>query len=89
MRYPVFFEERAIKELKKIEKPYQKIIRKKIDQLAENFDLLSKNLKLLKGKYDYYRLRVGKYRVIFHKDDINIIITIVRIGHRKKIYENI
>jgi mRNA interferase RelE/StbE len=86
--YAVFFEERAAKELVRIEKPYQLLIKKKIEQLSENFDSMVNNLKPLKGKYDYYRLRVGSYRVIFHKDDRKIIITIVRIGHRKSIYKD-
>ncbi len=89
MIYKVFFEEKAKKELSKIEKPFQKLIVEKIKQLSENFDLMTNNMIPLKGNFDFYRLRVGKYRVIFHKDDENIIITIVRIGHRKNIYEKL
>ncbi|MCK5058523.1 MAG: type II toxin-antitoxin system RelE/ParE family toxin [Candidatus Aminicenantes bacterium] len=89
MKYEVFFEERAEKELAKIEKPFQRLIVTKIKQLAENFDSLANNLKILKGKNDYYRLRVGNFRVIFYKDDAKIVITIVRIGHRKDIYERL
>ena len=89
MKYAVFFEEKAKKELAKINKPFQRLIANKINQLAENFDSLKGNLKHLQGKYDYFRLRVGNYRVIFHKDDAKIIITIIRIGHRKDIYETI
>ncbi|MCX6556517.1 MAG: type II toxin-antitoxin system RelE/ParE family toxin [Candidatus Aminicenantes bacterium] len=88
MIYAVFFEERAAKELARIDKPYQLLIKKKIEQLTENFDSMVNNLKPLKGKYDYYRLRVGSYRVIFHKDSRKIIISIVRIGHRKSIYKD-
>ena len=87
MKYAVFFEERAEKDLAKINKPHQQLIANKIKQLADNFDSLANNLKILKGKYDYYRLRVGDFRVIFHKDDAKIIITIIRIGHRKDIYK--
>ncbi|MGD2087455.1 MAG: type II toxin-antitoxin system RelE/ParE family toxin [Candidatus Aminicenantes bacterium] len=89
MKYAVFFEERAKKELSKIDKPFQRLIVNKINQMAEDFDSLKGNLKRLQGKYDYYRLRVGNYRVIFHKDDVKIIITIIRIGHRKDIYDTI
>ena len=88
MRYAVFFEESAAKELAKIEKPYQLLIKKKIEQLAKDFDSMVNNLKPLKGKYDYYRLRVGSYRVIFHKDTGKIMISIVHIGHRKSIYKD-
>jgi mRNA interferase RelE/StbE len=89
VRYAVYFQERAAKELAKIDRPYQLLIKKKIDQLATDYESMSGNLKALKGKYDYYRLRVGSYRVIFHKDSNKIVITIVRIGHRQSIYNNI
>ncbi|MGB7295866.1 MAG: type II toxin-antitoxin system RelE/ParE family toxin [Candidatus Aminicenantales bacterium] len=33
-----------------------------------------------------YRLRIGAYRVIFKKDKARLIILIVRVGHRRKVY---
>ena len=87
MRYSVFYEERAAKELAKIDRAYQLLIKKKIEQLAEDFESMSGNLKTLKGKYDYFRLRVGGYRVIFHKDAKKIMITIVRVGHRREVFK--
>jgi len=89
VRYSVFYEERAAKELAKIDKPYQLLIKKKIEQLAEDFESMSGNLKRLKGKYDYYRLRVGSHRVIFQKDAKKIVIIIVRIGHRREVYKDL
>ena len=35
---------------------------------------------------DLYRLRVGSYRIIFKRDGKELVILIVRIGHRKEIY---
>lgn len=87
MRYSVFYEERAAKELAKIDRAYQLLIKKKIEQLAEDFESMSGNLKPLQGKYDYFRLRVGSYRVIFHKDARKIMIIIVRIGHRREVFK--
>ena len=89
MRYSVFYEEKAAKELAKIDRPYQLLIKKKIKQLAEDFESMSGNLKPLKGEYDYFRLRVGSYRVVFHKDTRKIIITIVRIGQRREVYKDL
>ena len=89
MTYKVFYSPKAAKELAQISKPFQQLIVRKITQLSENFASLSNNLKILKGKHDYYRLRVGGYRVIFHKDDERILITIIRIGDRKNIYDSL
>ena len=89
MKYSVFYEERAARELAKIDRPYQLLIKKKIELLAADFESMSGNLKHLKGKYDYYRMRVGSYRVIFHKDAKKITITIVRIGHRREVYQDL
>lgn len=88
MRYSVFYEERAANELARIDRPYQLLIKKKIEQLAANFESMSGNLKPLHGKYDYFRLRVCSYRVIFHKDARKIMITIVRVGHRREVYRD-
>ncbi|MBE0665563.1 MAG: type II toxin-antitoxin system RelE/ParE family toxin [Candidatus Aminicenantes bacterium] len=89
MSYAVFYEEKAAKELAKIERPYQLLIKKKIELLAEDFASMANNLKPLKEKYDYYRLRVGRYRVLFHKDARKIMITIVRVGYRREVYKDL
>ena len=50
---------------------------------AENLSGVS-NVKKLKGETDYYRIRVGDYRIgIKVKDDL---VSFVRILHRKEIY---
>ena len=86
MIYKLIFLKSAVKDLKAVETPYQIIIKQKITQLSEDFESLKNNLKSLKGNKDLYRLRVGKYRVIFTKDDDKLLITVVRIGHRKNVY---
>ena len=87
MSYSVFFESKALKEFKKIDRANQTLIKEKILQLAANYDSLKNQLKPLKGKYDFLRLRVGNYRVVFQKDEDKLVIIIVRIGHRKAIYK--
>jgi len=87
MTYKLVFFESAVKDLEAIEKPYDKLIKRKIIQLSEDFESLENNVKVIKGKDNYYRLRVCKYRIIFIKDDDKVLIIIVRIGHRKSIYE--
>ncbi|MBC8359430.1 MAG: type II toxin-antitoxin system RelE/ParE family toxin [Candidatus Aminicenantes bacterium] len=85
--YKLKFLGKALNDLKKIDRPYQKIIKEKLLILAENPEALKSNIKKLSGtRDDYYRLRIGSYRVIFKREEKKLIIIIVRIGHRKEIY---
>lgn len=78
---------RAAEDLAKIDRPHQRIIKEKLLILAKNPDALKNSIKKLKGDIeDLYRLRVGSYRVIFKKDGRELLILIVRIGHRKEVY---
>ena len=46
------------------------------------------NIKALKGKLKgYYRYRVGDYRVIYEINNQTIQVIVVKIAHRKNIYE--
>jgi len=49
-------------------------------------EALQNNIKRLAAGEDFFRLRVGSYRVIFKKEDRRLLILIIRIGHRKEIY---
>jgi mRNA interferase RelE/StbE len=86
--YTLKFLGRALQDLKKIDLPFQKIIKEKLLILAENPAVLKNSIKKLTGtKEDYYRLRVGSYRIIYEKRDKELIILIIRIGHRREIYQ--
>ncbi len=60
-----------------------KRITKALKTLEENPKLQS-SLKL-SGR-DGYRLRIGDYRIIYEIDEVNKIVTILDIGHRKDVY---
>ena len=40
----------------------------------------------LSGREDLYRLRVGQYRVVYSVGDAELVVVIVRVGHRKDVY---
>ena len=44
-----------------------------------------RGIKKLSGREEY-RLRVGDYRVLYIVDDVNRIVTIVAVGHRREVY---
>ena len=85
--YKLEFLRKAVDDLKKIDKANQKVIKGKLLILAKNPLALKNNIKLIGDKEEkLYRLRVGSYRVIFKRKEKELIIIIVRIGHRKEIY---
>ena len=85
--YSLLFLTSAKKEFKKLDKSAQKIIKEKLKLLAEDPECLKNNIKPLKGEYKgKFRLRVHQYRIIFQLKDKELVITIIRIGHRKEIY---
>jgi len=86
--YTLKFIGRAVQDLKKIDLPFQKIIKEKLLILAENPNILKNNIiKLSSTKEDCYRLRVGNYSVIYEKKEKELIILIIRIGHRREVYQ--
>jgi mRNA interferase RelE/StbE len=85
--YKLKFLGKALEDLKRIDRAHQKIIKAKLLILAKNPAALKNNIKKIGGKKDnLYRLRTGSYRIIFRKEEEQLVIIIVRIGHRKEIY---
>ena len=85
--YSLKFLGKALDDLKRIAKPHQKIIKQKLLILAQDPEALKNNIKKLSTEKDViYRLRIGSYRVIFQKDQHELIILIIRIGHRKDVF---
>jgi mRNA interferase RelE/StbE len=85
--YKLIFLDRAMDELRKIDRARQKIIKAKLLILARNPAALKNNIRRLSGPEEaLYRLRIGAYRVIFKKDEVRLVILVVRVGHRKEIY---
>ena len=43
--------------------------------------------KKLSGEDDLYRMRVGDYRIVYQLRGHELVILIVRVGHRREIYQ--
>lgn len=88
--YKLRFLKRAVRELEKIDVPHQKIIKAKLEILSRSPEALANNITKLAGTArDYHRLRVGTYRVIFERRDDELIIIVIRIGHRRDVYSKL
>jgi mRNA interferase RelE/StbE len=83
MKYEVKWTDTALRQLKKLGKPVCKQIIEKIEKIVENPFLFVKRLKEL----PFYSLRVGDYRVIMSIDGKNLVVFVLEVGHRRKIYK--
>ncbi|MBL7544050.1 MAG: type II toxin-antitoxin system RelE/ParE family toxin [Bdellovibrionaceae bacterium] len=84
--YKVEYLESIKEDLKSISKANKDQIRKAIEKkLAANPIEFGKPLQYsLKG---LRRLRVGDYRIIFQIEEENKVVLIVKIGHRREVYQ--
>ena len=76
---------------KKIKKPEFRKLYKKIEEyiypLIKRNPFYGPNIKRLKGEYlEFYRYRIGDYRLFYTVKDEEIIIYIIDIVHRKEAY---
>ena len=85
--YKIVFKKSALKELQNLPQKIQQKIIDATTLLSVNpyTDLLQ--IKKLKGADSLYRIRIQDYRVIYHIESDIIKITVIKIGHRKEVYE--
>lgn len=89
MTWKVEFDNRARKELRKLDKQTQDRILKWIRENLATEAAPRRTGKILRGTMrGLWRYRVGDYRIISQIQDANILILVVRIGHRSTIYED-
>lgn len=87
--YTLVFLNKAMDELKRLDRARQRIIKAKLLILTKNPAVLKNNIRRLSGPEEaLYRLRIGAYRVIFKKDEARLVILVIRVGHRREIYKD-
>lgn len=82
--YSIEFLNSAASEFEKLDAKTQKRIGSRIDALSTNPrpDGCTK----LKGSTNTYRIRVGDYRVLYDVEDKRIVVTVIKVGHRRDVY---
>lgn len=85
--YQVKFKPSAKKSFESLDNKIKKQVANKINQLADN----PENLKpeKIQGSDSFYRVRSGDYRIIYEIIDNELVILVVKIGHRREIYKKI
>jgi mRNA interferase RelE/StbE len=85
--FRIEFTNSAAKALAAIPRKNQKRIARKIESLAENPPAPAKTK--MKGNNPFHRVRAGDYRIIYEIQNEILLILILKIGHRKKVYRRL
>jgi mRNA interferase RelE/StbE len=62
-------------------------IKKKIEDLSKN--LPDPATTKMKGNNLFHKIRSGDYRIVYEIHDDRLVILVVKIGHRKDVYNNL
>ena len=85
------YEVRLSLEAEKVFAKCNKALAKKLARCFSNLENSPRshpNIKPLKGSYSgYYRYRVGDYRVVYSIEDELVVVNVILIAHRSKVYE--
>ncbi len=82
--YNIVFEKKALESLNKLENNIKQRIWDKIQECKENPFRYLKHLEEMPG----FKLRIGDYRVIIDINNLKKTLIVLKIGHRKNVYED-
>ncbi|MGH9499285.1 MAG: type II toxin-antitoxin system RelE family toxin [Terriglobales bacterium] len=84
MAYTVIYQGAAESTLRKLPKEIQARIVRKVDQLAR--DPFPAGREKLGDATNLWRIRIGDYRVIYTVERKELIVLVLKIGHRREVY---
>jgi mRNA interferase RelE/StbE len=83
--YNIEWKHSAARELRKLPREAISRILQAVEQLAT--EPYPHGVRKLIGSERTYRIRVGDYRVVYNVVSSTLIIQIVRVGHRREVYD--
>lgn len=87
MRWAIEYARSVEKDLRAIDRPARERIRTFLEQRVAPLDDPRSIGKCLKGELsEYWRYRIGDYRLICEIRDETIVVLVLRVGHCKEIY---
>jgi mRNA interferase RelE/StbE len=87
LAYTVLLAPAAEQQLKTLDKPLQQRITKRLTRLGDT--PRPHGVDKLAGEDNLYRVREGEYRIIYAIQDKELIVLVVKIGHRKEVYRKL
>ncbi len=89
MAWTIEYDHRVLKDMKKLDKPVQQQILDYFDnRIADSSDPRDLGKSLKSSFSGLWRYRIGDYRAICRIEDEKLIVLVVRVAHRSKVYEN-
>jgi mRNA interferase RelE/StbE len=85
MSYQVSIKPSAQRQFKKLTRAIQEDLVATIESLSEEPRPLG--CKKLKGRKNQYRVRSGDSRIIYRIEDASLVVEVIKIGHRRDVYE--
>ena len=88
--YEIVFSRRAERELRTLAQGDRKAAKRIVAAIAKlAADPRPSGVKKLRGSEDgdFYRIAVGVYRVVYAIEDARVLIEVLRVGHRREVYE--
>lgn len=82
-KYRLIFKKSVARDLRVLPKKDVKRILKRIEALAD--DPRGTGCSKLSGQ-NFYRVRVGVYRVVYEIDDGVLVVQVIRLAHRTRVY---
>jgi mRNA interferase RelE/StbE len=84
MTYTVRMDARTRKIIDRLPGDVHGRVMRKLDALEENPRLCG--VEKLAGPEDLYRVRVGNWRIVYAIRDHELVVIVIRIGHRREVY---
>jgi len=86
-KYSVIYSDKAVKQLKKLDKQTQRLIFAWIDKNLEGCtDPRARGKGLTANHSGKWRYRVGDYRILAQIEDNEVLILVLEVGHRGIVY---
>lgn len=85
--YSIEWKSSAARELKRLDKAVIRRVVELVESLATNSR--PAGCKKLAGTEHTYRVRSGDYRVVYNIQDKRLVVEVIRLGHRGKVYNEI
>ena len=84
--YRIEFTSAAARQVRKLERPVRTRLLNAIETLARSPRL--DGVKKLASTENAWRIRVGDYRIIYSIEDEVLVVTVVRVAHRREVYRS-